>query len=98
MLFGGEGFLAGQSGGGRWEGHQQAVGGGGCYGAYGQELVYEALGGIAGGGFEDDFGGGRGKGVCVVAEEVAEVEGVGYGFCDCDGAGQVIQWWGGLGG
>lgn len=56
------------------------------------------MSGVAGGGFEDGFGRGGRKGICVVAKEVAEVEGVGYGLGDRDGARRVTQWWGGLGG
>lgn len=56
------------------------------------------MSGVAGGDFEDGFGRGGRKGICVVAKEVAEVEGVGYGLGDRDGARRVTQWWGGLGG
>lgn len=65
----------------------------GGYGTGGEELVYEGLGAVAGGGGEDGVGGGRRKGVGVVAEEVAEVEGVGDWFCDGDGAwGGKVSW------
>ena len=47
--------------------------------AGGEQLVYEGLGGVAGGGGEDLFGGVCGEWVGVVGEEVAEVEGEGRG-------------------
>lgn len=56
----------------------------GCYGAGCQELVDERLGAFTGGGGEDFVRGVWGERVGVVAEEVAEVKGVGDGFCDCD--------------
>ena len=56
------------------------------YGACCEELVYEGLGAVAGGGGEDGVGGGRGEGVGVVAEEVAHHQGVGDWFGNGDGA------------
>lgn len=56
------------------------------YGACCEELVYEGLGTVAGGGGEDGVAGAWREGVGVVAEEVSEVEGVGGWFRDGDGA------------
>lgn len=51
-------------------------------------MVDEGLGAVAGGGGEKGVWGVGGKGSRVVAEEVAEIEGLGDGFCYCDGAGR----------
>jgi len=42
------------------------------------------LSAVAGGGGEDSVSGVWGQGIGVIAEEVAEVEGVGVWFRDCD--------------
>ena len=44
------------------------------------------MGAVASGGGKGRVGGSRGEGVGIIAEEVAEVEGVGDWFCDGDGA------------
>ena len=49
-----------------------------------EKLVEEALGAVAGDGLYICFCEIWWNGVGVVAEEVAEVEGVGYGFVHCD--------------
>jgi hypothetical protein len=54
-----------------------------------QDLVYEDLGGVAGKGGEVRLVGVARDGVGVVAEEVAEVEGVGVGLLDGDGSADL---------
>lgn len=82
----GDGLLAGQWGRGRGEDevHALAVG---LDLAGGEQLVYEGLCGVAGGGGENLFRGSGGHGIGVVGEEVAQVEGEGRGLVDGDGAG-----------
>ena len=91
-LFLGHALLAGQVGGRcrQAEGDAGAVVGF-CDGACGEELVDEGLGAVAGGVFDVGFLNlaHDGKRIGVVAEEVAQVEGVGNGLVDGDGKARL---------
>ena len=86
LFDGGNGLFAGKWGAGGGEDEVHAFSGG-LYLAGREQLVYEGLGGVAGGGAQDLFVCVGGDGVGVVREQVAEVECEGSGLFDGDGAG-----------